>query len=303
MYRQNLSNENLDGFVIANADNIHSAVGKVVGNIVGMLTTIGASDVTTHKVVNVNRLAVVALDCDAKLLGGDNKATRATDLVDTHRRMELRNEERVLSESNCARIVSDAVTPLNENIASVRESMDMDDIIHEIETAARDTAEIFIIGDDTSIDMDRIDRATNKLDVVAEEMAGVSSFDRIHISGIGVIGIGMIDDGLAVVGAVGEELLTGTAGSTRIVVDSDNEVVDAIEGEWFVENDIVPTLREMKRTFIDLGELVDRNQIKRVVKMRLGSVGQVDSAVLFGEVGIVVVAETDGADVLSAAHL
>ena len=84
------------------------------------------------------------------------------------------------------------------------------------------------------------------------------------------------------VGFVDVELVSGTAGFSRVVVNSDDEVVGAIVIEWRVENNLIPSLHKIECARIDWGQVFKCEGIDGVVKFVDSGVGKIDGAVAFG---------------------
>ena len=121
----------------------------------------------------------------------------------------------------------------------MRKGIDQYGLTRLIETCARDLAEVFVVGYDIGIDMVGVDWAAGELDVVAHSVTCSGAFDGILV-GVGVLVEGVVADGHNVRSAMGIEFMSDTAWRVGIVINGDDEVVDAIVVEEGVENDVVP---------------------------------------------------------------
>ena len=141
--------------------------------------------------------------------------------------MEVGNEKCVLCNDDRAGIVDVVVVPSDELVAGMGQGVDEECFVGLIEACARYLSEAFVVGYDAGIELVVMDRTSDELYVVTEELVLASAFDGVLLR-TGVVVVGVVTDGLIVASLVDVEFISGLAGSVGVVVDGYDEVVGTI---------------------------------------------------------------------------
>lgn len=178
--------------------------------------------------------------------------------------------------------------------------MDVDGLAIIVKTFAGSVAAGFILRKNADIHLRIVVGATGELHIGAIETAIAGAFDSVLV-GVGVVclAVVIINDGAVLGSGMAIEALAGAAGSARVVVDANQQIVGTGVFEGGIENKLIPTLNKMEGTFVYLGHLASGDQGCRIVEMIDGNIGQIDSAVFLIEGGGVGVVVMDGTDAFS----
>ena len=134
--------------------------------------------------------------------------------------LEVCYEDGVLCEDDGAGIIGVVVVPTDEIVMDIRNSVDGECLVGFVQTCACGMSKGFIVRDDAGVDVVGVDGTAYEAYIVAEKMTSEGALDGV-LFGVGVVVVGVIADGFEVGCCMGVELLSGVAGSARVVVDGD----------------------------------------------------------------------------------
>ena len=132
--------------------------------------------------------------------------------------LEVSHKDGVLCEDEGAGIVGVVVVPTDEIVMGIRNGVDGEGLVGFVQTSAGSMSKGFIVRDDAGIDVVGVDGTAYEAYIVAEKMSSEGALDGV-LFGVGVVAVGVVADGFVVGCRMGVELLSGVAGSARVVVD------------------------------------------------------------------------------------